>query len=105
MEQIQVVQEAFNEERLDYEKQITSLREEVRYLQQKLDAADSGAEIEALQKQRDEMMAERDEVQLGKNKVKIITLYPVTVDDGGVTVTVSSTIYASRTSSIAHSFS
>lgn len=71
MEQIQVVQEAFNEERADYDKQVSSLKTEIRSLEAKLRGAVQQSELDLYRQQRDDAINQRDDIQLEKNRVRL----------------------------------
>ena len=70
MEQIQVVQTAFNEERTEYEQKISNLNTDISRLERqvKTSVSDSG-EVERLKRERDEAMNDRDSMVLEKNQV------------------------------------
>ena len=70
MEQIQVVQTAFNEERTEYEQKISNLNTDISRLerQAKTSVSDSG-EVERLKRERDGAMNDRDSMVLEKNQV------------------------------------
>lgn len=76
MDQIQVVQGAFNEERTEYEDKIENLNRDVERLerQMKSSVSDSG-EIDRLRQQRDTAINDRDSMVLEKNQVwKVLEL-------------------------------
>ena len=70
MEQIQVVQTAFNEERTEYEQKISNLNTDISRLERqvKTSVSDSG-EVERLKRERDGAMNDRDSMVLEKNQV------------------------------------
>lgn len=69
MEQIQVVQEAFNGERSEYEKEISELKVKVESVDRTQDTAVDDLELERLREERGNAFNERDNAQLEKNKV------------------------------------
>ena len=73
MEQIQVVQTAFNEERTEYEQKISNLNTDISRLerQAKTSVSDSG-EVEQLKRERDGAMNDRDSMVLEKNQVCVV---------------------------------
>lgn len=73
MEQIQVVQTAFNEERSEYEQKISSLNSDIKSLerQMKSSVSDTG-EIERLKRERDGALNDRDSMVLEKNQVSTL---------------------------------
>ena len=73
MEQIQVVQTAFNEERTEYEQKISNLNTDISRLerQAKTSVSDSG-EVERLKRERDGAMNDRDSMVLEKNQVCVV---------------------------------